>query len=117
MRYVMILLGDESKWFDPDLAPGLMEEVGAWWQKWFEAGKIVEGGAELGPSSGAKTIGAGPGGAPTVTDGPYVELKEVVGGFILLDVDDLDEAVAVASGWPGIAAIGDRVELRPEMIR
>ena len=62
MRYVMILLGDESKWFDPELGPSLMEEVGTWWQKWFEAGKIVQGGAELGPSSGAKTIGAGPDG-------------------------------------------------------
>ncbi|GIF35810.1 YciI family protein [Actinoplanes xinjiangensis] len=117
MRYVMILVGDETKWFDPELGPELMEEVGAWWQKWFEAGKIVNGGAELAPSSSAKTIGRGRDGMPEITDGPYVELKEVVGGFILLDVDDLDEAVAVAAGWPGIAALGDRVELRPEMVR
>ncbi|MDI6101269.1 YciI family protein [Actinoplanes sp. NEAU-A12] len=117
MRYVMILVGDESKWSDPEVAEGLMDEINTWWQKWSEAGKIVAGGAELAPSSTGKTISPGPGGAPEVTDGPYLEIKEVVGGFLLLDTDDLDEAIAVASGWPGIAAVGDRVEVRPEMVR
>jgi hypothetical protein len=117
MRYVMILTGDESNWFEPKLPAGLMDEVGAWWEKWAEAGKVLDGGAELQPSSTAKTVGPGPDGKPVVTDGPYLELKEVVGGFILLECDDLDEAVAVAAGWPGIAAVGDKVEIRPLLER
>jgi hypothetical protein len=70
-------------------------------------------GAELQPSGTAKTVGRGPNGQPTVTDGPYLELKEVVGGFIHLVADDIDRAVAVAAGWPGIMRLGDRVEVRP----
>ncbi|MEV6303961.1 YciI family protein [Actinoplanes sp. NPDC051861] len=117
MRYVMILTGDESNWYEPKLPEGLMDEVQQWWQKWFEAGKVLEGGAELQPTSTAKTVGRGSDGKPEVTDGPYLELKEVVGGFILLEADDIDEAVAVAAGWPGITAVGDKVEVRPLMER
>jgi hypothetical protein len=117
MRYVMIIAGDETNWFEPKLPAGLYDEVEAWWTKWHEAGKIVEGGAELQPSGTAKTVGAGADGLPTVTDGPYLELKEVIGGFIMLVADDIDDAVAVAATWPGIAAVGDRVEVRPIMER
>jgi hypothetical protein len=113
VRYVMILTGDESNWFEPKVPAGLMDEVGAWWQKWHEAGKVLPGGAELQPSSTAKTVGPGADGRTTVTDGPYLELKEVVGGFIHLEADDIDDAVAVAATWPGITAVGDRVEVRP----
>jgi hypothetical protein len=113
MRYVMIITGDESNWFESAVPTGLMDEVNAWWQKWYDAGKIIKGGAELQPSSTAKTVGPGPDGRPTVTDGPFLELKEVVGGFIHLVADDIDDAVAVAATWPGISAVGDRVEVRP----
>jgi hypothetical protein len=115
--YVMIIAGDESKWYGPSLPAGLMDEINAWWQKWNEAGKVLPGGAELQPSSTAKTVGPGPDGRPTVTDGPFLELKEVVGGFIPLAADDLDDAVGVAATWPGIAAVGDRIEVRPVMER
>ncbi|MEU8607118.1 YciI family protein [Actinoplanes sp. NPDC048791] len=113
MRYVMIITGDESHWFGAAAASGLLDEVNAWWQKWHDAGKVVRGGAELQPSSTAKTVGPGADGQPTVTDGPFLELKEVVGGFIHLDADDIDDAVAVAATWPGITAAGDRIEVRP----
>ena len=116
MRYVMIIAGDESHWFDEATASGLMDEVNAWWDKWHQAGKIVPGGAELQQSRTARTISAGGDGAPTVTDGPYLEIKEVVGGFILIEATDLDDAVAVAAGWPGIR-LGDRIEVRPVMER
>jgi hypothetical protein len=112
----MILAGDESHWFDEAIASGLMDEVNAWWDKWHQAGKIEQGGAELQSSRTAKTVSAGPDGRPTVTDGPYLEIKEVVGGFIHLNADDIDEAVAVAAGWPGLR-FGDRVEVRPVMER
>ncbi|MCM4082600.1 YciI family protein [Paractinoplanes hotanensis] len=117
MRYVMILAGDEAPWNDPGTAERLMGEITSWWEKWSAAGKIEEGGAELQPSSTAKTVGRGADGRPTVTDGPFLELKEVVGAIIFLTADDMDEAVAIASTWPGIAAIGDRVEIRPVLER
>jgi hypothetical protein len=42
-----------------------------------------------------------------VTDGPFIESKEVIGGFALIEVADLDEALAMAKDWPGT------VEIRP----
>jgi len=44
-----------------------------------------------------------------VTDGPFIVSKEVLGGFAIVDVKDLDEALAMAKSWPG----GDLVEVRP----
>jgi hypothetical protein len=116
VQYVMIIAGDEGHWYDDAVATGLMDEVNSWWDKWHQAGKIVSGGAELQHSRTAKTIAAGPGGEPTVTDGPYLEIKEVVGGFILIEADDVDEAISVAAGWPGIR-MGDRIEVRPVVER
>ncbi|MPZ27320.1 MAG: hypothetical protein GEV12_13145 [Micromonosporaceae bacterium] len=120
MRYVMLLCGDEDGWYDPDRAAeqeNAMNEIYAWMEKWQAEGKIADGGAELDTSRKAKTVSRGPDGAPMVTDGPYLELKEVVGGFIMLEADDIDDAVAVAATWPGVARFGDKVEVRPVMQR
>ena len=48
-----------------------------------------------------------------VTDGPFAETKEHLGGFIVLEVEDEAEAVRVAQGWVGLEWEGDAVELRP----
>ena len=50
-------------------------------------------------------------GKPLVTDGPFAETREVLGGFYLIDVSDLDEAIAIAARHPG-ARVGT-VEIRP----
>jgi hypothetical protein len=50
-------------------------------------------------------------GKPMVTDGPFVETREVLGGFYLIDVANLDEAIAIAARHPG-ARLGS-VEVRP----
>jgi len=65
----------------------------------------------LQPPSSARSLRAQPDGKVLVTDGPYLETKEHVGGFWLLDVADLDEALA----WGRKAAIACRapVEVRP----
>ena len=50
-------------------------------------------------------------GKVSVTDGPFIETKEQLGGFFLIEAVDLDEAIQVASKWPG-ARFGD-IEVRP----
>lgn len=50
-------------------------------------------------------------GKASVTDGPFAETKETLGGFFLIDADDLDEAVQLATGWPS-ARLGS-IEVRP----
>jgi hypothetical protein len=119
MRYVMLICGDEREWFDGDqrAVDAAMKEISGWFEKWQPTGKIVEGGAELDSARTAKTVSRGPDGAPLVTDGPYLELKEIVGGFVMLEADGIDEAVAVASEWPTIASHGDKVEVRPVIQR
>lgn len=113
MRYAMLICGDEAEWAAHD-ADGAMKEIHAWFEKWDAAGKIAKGGAELDSVTKAKTVRPGPAG-PVITDGPYLELKEVVGGVVFLDADDIDEAAAIASGWPlrGSAS----VEVRPVVER
>jgi hypothetical protein len=80
----------------------LFAELGA-------SGKIVSG-SELEEPATAKTVRVRDG-ETLVTDGPYAETKELIGGLMVLDCDDLDEAIAVAARIP-IAERGS-VELRP----
>jgi hypothetical protein len=74
---------------------------------------ILRGGEALYPVSMTTTItmADGPGGDVQLTDGPYAEAKEVLGGFFLLDVADLDAAVGWAARMP--AAWRGKVEVRP----
>jgi hypothetical protein len=48
-----------------------------------------------------------------VSDGPFVEAKEVLGGYGLIEVADLDEAIALAQTWPALQVDGESVEIRP----
>ena len=80
--------------------------------KWFETNgsKITDGGAELQPTRTATTVRRN-NGAVSVTEGPFIESKEHVGGFLMIEVPDLDAAIALAKSWPG----GD-VEVRPIVV-
>ena len=72
--------------------------------KWFETNgpSIVDGGAELQPTRTATTIRK-QGDKVTVVDGPFIEAKESVGGFSILELPDKAAAIAVAKTWPGHA--------------
>ncbi|MEU0813227.1 YciI family protein [Streptomyces mirabilis] len=72
---------------------------------------IVKGGARLRPSTDATTVRV-QGDEVLVSDGPFVESKEYVAGFDLIEVADLDEAIALASRHPA-ALGGGSVEVRP----
>lgn len=80
-------------------------EVGRWFAE--HAAKITHH-AHLQPAHTATTMRLA-GGRSEITDGPFVEGKEVVSGFVEVDVTDLDEALAMAGSWPGCPI----VELRP----
>ncbi|SFE40148.1 YciI family protein [Streptomyces mirabilis] len=72
---------------------------------------IVKGGARLRPSTDATTVRV-QGDEVLLSDGPFVESKEYVAGFDLIEVADLDEAIALASRHPA-AVGGGSVEVRP----
>ena len=50
-----------------------------------------------------------------LTDGPFIETKEVLGGYSILDVDSIDEAVDISKSWPGVDRGWITIELRPVM--
>ena len=82
--------------------------------KWFETNgsRFVDDGAELQPTRTATTIRKKAGGV-TVVDGPFIESKESVGGFSIIEAPDLAAAIAIAKTWPGYGIeIRDIVEQR-----
>ncbi|MFI6492963.1 YciI family protein [Streptomyces sp. NPDC050564] len=72
---------------------------------------VVKGGARLRPSTDATTVRV-QGDEVLLSDGPFVESKEYVAGFDIIEVADLDEAIALASRHPA-ALGGGSVEVRP----
>jgi hypothetical protein len=110
MKYVLLFGGtmegvDQLPGEAREQAMADHERSGQWFAKYYAAGKVVSGEELQGPST-ATTVSRR-NGKVTVTDGPFIESKEVIGGFAVIEVSDLDEALAMAAEWPG------PVEIRP----
>lgn len=93
------------------LSPDERQQVVVRWNEWFEGllarGKAVDGQ----PLEMETRIVSGPGGG-RVTDGPFPESKEAIGGFVTLLVRDMDEATEIAKRHPGLDH-GLIIEVRP----
>ncbi|MDX2235210.1 MAG: YciI family protein [Hyphomonadaceae bacterium] len=111
MKYMILIYSSEAAWMAQ--SPAEMESAigayAAYSTALAQAGKMVDG-QELQPVSTARSITVR-GGDMTVRDGPYVDTKEQLGGFYLIDVETEAEAIQWAARCPG-AAHG-AVELRP----
>ncbi len=93
------------------LSPEEMQQVGEKWMTWFK-GLTEQGKATAGnPLEPEGKIVSGKNGR-VVADGPFMESKEAIGGYFLLQVNSMDEAVAIAQACPGLP-YGARVEVRP----
>ena len=92
------------------LSPEQTQKVSEDWMAWFK-GLMAEGKAVAGHPLGfeGKSVF---GKNRTVTDGPFAEAKEAIGGYFLLDVTTIEEAVAIAQQCPGLPH-GAKVEVRP----
>lgn len=79
----------------------------------------VVGGEELDEPIRVKTLRPGRQGAGViVTDGPFVETKEILGGFIILETETAEEALAIASEWPSLTSQPNAtVHLQPVYVR
>jgi hypothetical protein len=109
MKYMVLIAGPEDRPGENEAdRAAAYQRILAWWGEQSATGKILDG-AELQPSETATTVRRDATGNVTVTDGPFIEAKEVVGGYALIDVADLDEAIALVSGWPSSASL----EIRP----
>jgi hypothetical protein len=88
----------------------MLEDIHALNREMIAAGARVFAGG-LTPASNAKSLRAKPGGKVLITDGPYLETKEHIGGFWILEAADLDEALAW--GRKAVVACRAPVEVRP----
>lgn len=90
--------------------PAKMKELGKKWHEWVNGivkqDKFVSHGARL--SMEGKVLKAG----GVITDGPFVEIKEKLGSFIIVKADSMDDAVTLAHGCPALDE-GGSVEIRP----
>ncbi|HLI40995.1 MAG TPA: YciI family protein [Streptosporangiaceae bacterium] len=110
MKYVILLMNTEAQQRMSEAErQAWYSEVFAWYEKGGGgSGKLADGGAQLQPPETAKTVRAS-----GVTDGPFMETKEVLGGYSVLETDTIDEAVEIARTWPGVDRGWITVEVRP----
>ena len=92
------------------LTPDEMQKTMQKWQTWI--GEGLHKGWMLDPGDALKTEGRVVHAKKVVTDGPFVESKEIVGGFSIAKADSIDAAVELAKGCP-ILQVGGTVEVRP----
>jgi hypothetical protein len=111
MKYALLIYGDESK------APAEgTDEFNAMYQGYYKFTEDISnagvnrGGEALHDVESATSVRVR-GGERTVTDGPFAETKEQLGGFYLVEVDDLDAAIDIAAQIPGVNA--GTIEVRP----
>ncbi|MES2392016.1 MAG: YciI family protein [Acidobacteriota bacterium] len=115
MQYMMLIHNDEKLMaaMSDETRVELVKQFGAYTESLKSSGQWLAGD-RLFPNSAARTIRSKDG-KPVVTDGPFAEVKEALGGYYIVEAKDIDEAVAIASRVPSIAAGFGGVEVRPIM--
>ena len=101
MEYLALIYADEAAWegFSDDTRTAMYEQYSEFSRAAGDAG-VLAGGEELGPTTAATTVRLREG-RQLVTDGPYAEAKEALGGYFILDCESLDEALSWAARIPG----------------
>ncbi len=112
MKYMLMFAGsdeyiEEFQSFPEERQQEAYARIGKWWEEHASAGRILEG-HQLQPASTATTVRI-QNGKSLVTDGPFIEAKERIGGYAIIEVAGLDEAISMAKSWPA----GGTVEVRP----
>ncbi len=104
-KFMLIYRNDAQPSTPP--SPEEMQAFLGLWAQWFEKfpGAITDGGDGLKPTGRVLKAGG------LVNDGPYVEAKEVIGGYSIVQADDYEGAVEIARACP-MAAVGGDIEIR-----
>lgn len=115
MQYIMLIYVDEKTFYSlpREEQNRVHRECGEWHEELVKSGHTVD--AKALQRSTATTTLRSEKGQVLITDGPFAETREVLGGFEVLECRDLDEALAIAKCFPGLRA-GGAVEVRPTII-
>ncbi|MBK9168578.1 MAG: YciI family protein [Bryobacterales bacterium] len=111
MKYILLIYGNEAVWAgaSEEERQRVYTEHAAYGEALQRAGAL-RGGEELLPTAHATTVRF-QGGRKTIQDGPFAETKEHLGGYYVIEVENLDEALEWASKMPGMTS--GCVEVRP----
>lgn len=114
MKYLCLIYEAEADWLQRSEAAqqAILGEYFAFTERVEKQGKLV-GGEALMPTESATTVRVRQG-KTLITDGPFAETKEQLGGYYLLECKDLDEAIALASQIP--SSRNGSIEVRPIMV-
>jgi hypothetical protein len=107
-NYMLMFVGNE--WYNELSYPEIKkvaDDSKAWFERLMEQGK-VKGGSGL-ARQGARVTGKT---GRVISDGPYAESKEAIGGFMVVEAESLEEAIAIAKTSPAVA-YGTTIEVRP----
>jgi hypothetical protein len=96
---------DSTRPMPPEEMQQMLQKWNTWITEGLRRGWILDAGDALNPEG--RVVGA-----KVVTDGPFVESKEIVGGFSIIQADTIDAAAQLAKGCPGLL-VGGTVEVRP----
>jgi hypothetical protein len=110
MKYMLLIYHDENG-LSPSERERCYEESAQLAQKLSTSGQYL-GAAPLHPTSTATSVRVREG-KPIITDGPFAETREQLGGYYLIDAKNLDEAIGIATKIPG--GKWGTVEIRPVM--
>ena len=105
MKYMLLFTMADTDAVPPADLEERYRKVGEWWEAHSRSGELLSG-EQLQPPRSATTVRPGTG---SVTDGPFIEAKEGIGGFAIIEVPDLDRAIELAKSWPA----SSQVEIRP----
>ena len=111
MEFLALIHGDENGW--SELSDDERQAIYQRYMDFSEKPEVV-GGAELQETNTATTVRVRDG-DQLVTDGPYAEVKEALGGFFILEADSIDDACRLAAEIP--AAEHGAIEVRPVYVR
>jgi hypothetical protein len=116
VKYVLLFCGTDADAaafaaLTPDELRERYSQVGRWFETHRDKIKYADQLQEPMTATTVRHDRIGPG-EPVVTDGPFIEAKEQVGGYASIEVADLDEALRMAKSWPGRGS----VEIRPVVV-
>lgn len=113
VKYIALIYGNDEIWsaHDPEEWREIVARVDAFNERLRASGELVAVDGLLSP---ARTVRA-PDGVPVVSDGPYLEAKEHVGSYFIVDVESEERALEIVRSYPALGPAGGGIELWPLM--
>ncbi|MDA0185659.1 YciI family protein [Solirubrobacter phytolaccae] len=107
MKYLALIYGNKEIWMGDPNRPGVIAAVNEFNRRLTESGELISVNGLAAPVVNVRHTD----GPPVVSDGPYLEVKEHVGSYFMLDVESHERALEIVQSYPGVTSRGGGVEL------